>query len=178
VRRVHEWRRSPGAGRYARPEVEQRFLATEPLPDLNAAWPIEDRYVDGTSLRLRRLEADGEIVWKLTQKVRPDPEDPSTASITNIYLRRDEYELLTSLPAAIVRKSRSVCLVDGVRFVIDVFDGALEGLRLAEVEVDDRAAPLALPAWLGREVTHDDRFAGGRLARTSAAELATLLAQD
>ena len=40
----------------------------------------------------------------------------------------------------------------------------LDGLRLAEVEVDDLGAERPLPSWLGPEVTHDDRFSGGRLA--------------
>jgi CYTH domain-containing protein len=50
----------------------------------------------------------------------------------------------------------------------------LDGLLLAEVEVDDLTAARHLPAWLGEEVTHDDRFSGGRLAgldERSAAEL-------
>jgi adenylate cyclase len=62
-----------------------------------------------------------------------------------------------------------------MRFVVDRFEGDLAGLVLAEIEVDDLSVPLALPSWLGEEVSHDDRYSGGRLARANAAEVAALL---
>ncbi len=172
---MQEWRRSPGRGRYARPEVERRFIATVAAPVADSSWQIEDRYIDGTALRLRRITANGERVWKLTQKIRSDPGDPATVAITNMYLTRSEYDLLAALRAATLSKIRSVCVVDDIRFAIDVFDGELTGLRLAEVEVPDLAARLPRPVWLGREVTHDDRYSGGRLAASSASDLSTLL---
>lgn len=116
-------------------------------------------------MRLRHLTAEGETVWKLAQKVRPDPADPAVVSITNIYLTRGEYELLATLPAATLSKTRHIVPVDGVRFAVDVFGGGNAGLVLAEVEVDDLSAPLPRPAWLGDEVTHDDKYSGGYLAR-------------
>jgi CYTH domain-containing protein len=51
----------------------------------------------------------------------------------------------------------------------------LQGLRLAEIEVRDLAEPLDLPEWVTAEVTHDDRFSGGRLAGTDEAQLRELL---
>jgi CYTH domain-containing protein len=144
-------------------------------PTAEAPALIVDRYIDGTALRLRELTVDDETVWKLAQKVRSDPSDPAMVSITNLYLTRDEHRVLASLPAAEVRKVRSVCLLGGVRFVVDTFGGELAGLRLAEVEVDDLSSALPKPAWLGREVSHDDRYSGGRLARTSAVEVAALV---
>lgn len=132
---MHEWRRSPGAGRYARPEHERRFVVREGPPSLGAPWLIEDRYIEGTSLRLRLLTAERETVQKLTQKVRMDPVDPASVSITNIYLTPEEYDLLAALPAGPIRKTRHICRVEGVRFVIDLFQGDLKGLQLAEVEV-------------------------------------------
>lgn len=165
VRRVHEWQRSPGEGKYARPEVERRFLVTE-MPEVTSPPRlIEDRYLDGTSLRLRRLTVDGDTVCKLTQKVRPNVDDPSVVLITNVYLTEGEFDLLAALPAVTLSKSRYVVPVDDARFVVDVFDAANAGLVMAEVEVDDLSSPLPRPAWLGREVTHDDRYSGGQLAR-------------
>lgn len=146
------------------------------FPSEGSSASIEDRYIDGTSLRLRRVTVDGETVWKLTQKVRADPDDPTSVAITNLYLTSDEYDVFALLPAAPLRKVRHVCPVDGTRFVVDVFRGELAGLRLTEVEVADLTAPLALPDWMGEEVTHDDRYSGGQLARMSAAEVEALLA--
>jgi CYTH domain-containing protein len=144
-------------------------------PTAEAPTLIVDRYIDGTALRLRELTVEDETVWKLTQKVRPDPSDPATVSITNLYLTRDEHRVLASLPAALVRKTRTVCVLGGIRFAVDTFGDELAGLRLAEVEVDDLSSALPKPAWLGREVSHDDRYSGGRLARTSAVEVAALV---
>jgi hypothetical protein len=96
-----------------------------------------------TQRRRNRFTAGSETIWKLTQKIRSDPRDPAIVSITNTYLSREEYELLASL-----------------------YPRALAGLRLAVVEVTDLAEPLPRAAWLGREVTHDDRYSGGRLSRT------------
>jgi CYTH domain-containing protein len=162
-------------GRYAHPELERRFLVTAAAPTGESPWQIVDRYIDGTALRLRRLTADGETVFKLTQKIRPEPGDPAVVSITNIYLERVEYDLLASLPAAVLTKTRNVCWVDRHRFAIDTFDGELSGLRLAEIEVEGLATSLPRPPWLGREVTHQDAFSGGYLARVTADELAGLL---
>lgn len=66
--------------KYARPELERRFLFSAlPLGRAIRVARIEDRYLLGTRIRLRkateRADVDGEvnrIVYKLTQKV-PGP---------------------------------------------------------------------------------------------------------
>lgn len=161
------WKRLPGQGKYARAERERRFLlASAPPPPAGPSRVIEDRYLDGTTLRLRRVTVGAERVHKLTQKVRPG-DDPAEVAITNIYLPAQEYARLLVLPAAVLVKTRHLYPVGPVTFVVDEFHGHLTGLWLAEIEVPDVHAPLALPAWLGREVTHDDRFSGGSLARNA-----------
>lgn len=165
------WRRVPGQGRYARPERERRFLVRS-RPVTHDARAIEDRYLDGTRLRLRAVRAGDEAVYKLTQKVRPDPDDPAEVALTNLYLTEQEHARLCALPAAVLTKTRSAC---GGGFVLDELHGHLDGLLLAEVEVDDLQAPLDLPAWVGDEVTSDDRWSGGRLARATPDEVRALL---
>jgi CYTH domain-containing protein len=173
---VDDWRRAPGEGRYAQRELERRFLVTGKPPVAESRRLVEDRYLDGTTLRLRRVTVSDERVWKLTQKVRADAKDPASVAITNIYLTGDEYALLAQLPASVLTKRRSICVVDGARFAIDEFDGHLAGLRLAEVEIDDLEHELPQSPWLGRDVTHDDCFSGGRLARLPSGHLDQLLA--
>lgn len=48
---------------------------------------------------------------------------------------------------------------------VDVFDGAHQGLILAEVEMETANDQVILPNWLGREVTDDDRYANASLSR-------------
>lgn len=49
---------------------------------------------------------------------------------------------------------------------IDRFDGALDGLLIAEVEFPSEGASRAFrpPSWFGREVTDDDRYRNAALA--------------
>jgi CYTH domain-containing protein len=136
---------------------------------------IEDRYLDGTRLRLRHVRVGDGSVFKLTQKVRLDADDPFDVALTNMYLEAGEYRRLAQLPGADLRKTRSVCFVGANRFVLDEFHGHLQGLCLVEIDVADLAEELVLPTWLGAEVTHDDRFSGGSLARASAEQIARLL---
>ena len=170
-----EWRRSPGHGRYAHPERERRFLVARVPPSLELRREIEDRYLDGLRLRLRRVSVDGDSVYKLTQKVRVQECGPAVVAITNMYLSADEHARLCGLPGTVLRKTRWSCSVGELRFVLDEFHGVLTGLRLAEVEVSDLSMELELPEWLGREVTADERFTGGSLARADAARAQELL---
>ena len=170
-----DWTREPGQGKYARPERERRFLTNGPVPEGDAARLIEDRYLDGMRLRLRRVSREGRSVHKLTQKIRTDESTPAEVLITNMYLSEAEYALLLALPGHLVTKTRTVVRSMSHKFVVDEFHGRLQGLRLAEVEVRDLAEPLHLPDWLGQDVTHDDRFSGGRLAVADVAAVHEVL---
>ncbi|HTV77742.1 MAG TPA: hypothetical protein VMF03_05760 [Steroidobacteraceae bacterium] len=164
--------------RYARRELERRFLlAAVPRGEISKTVHIVDRYFPGTRLRLRRLDesAGGEpsTIYKLTQKV-PAP-DGAPGLISSIYLSKEEYALLATLPAAELRKTRHSVPPFGV----DVFDLPLIGLLMAEAEFDDVAAMEAFspPSWSVCEVTRDPRFAGGRLATLTVDGLQALLSQ-
>jgi CYTH domain-containing protein len=170
-----DWRRSPGLGRYAQTERERRFLVSGGAPATGSPRLIEDRYLVGTRLRLRRVTVGGEQVWKLTQKVRGDARTPAEVATTSTYLSGEEYERLLVLPALTLAKTRVVCVTEGVAFAVDTFHGPLAGLQLAEAEVADLATPLPVPQWLGQEVPHDDRYSGGHLAALRPEELAALL---
>lgn len=76
--------------KYARLERERRWLVDRTAcPDLSAHAHvlIEDRYIDGTRLRLRRTtdSASGEQLFKLTKKY--DTGDPLARPIVTAYLR-------------------------------------------------------------------------------------------
>ena len=155
--------RAPGEGRYAHDERERRFLLRSVPPHLSPGTRITDRYLDGTTLRLRRVEGPDGVVDKLTQKVRPDPGDPRVVRITNLYLPPGEHEVLRALPGHELVKVRHRWEVAGRTFAVDAFAGPLEGLVLAEVEVDGDDEVLA-PVGAVADVSADDRFSGGALA--------------
>ena len=62
-------------------------------------------------------------------------------------------------------------------FSIDVFEGELEGLLLAEAEFDSAAEADALTptSFIFQEVSADTRFAGGQLVRASRRDIQTWL---
>jgi CYTH domain-containing protein len=168
-------------GKYALVERERRFLlgTVPPFPADTAVREITDRYVTGTRLRLRRSRLPGaggraRTELKLTQKVPAASGGAVQGLITTFYLSEAEYEALLALPARVLRKTRRSLPPLGV----DVFEGPLAGLVLAEAEFgsDEEAAAFAVPPFAVAEVTADPRFTGGRLARTSPEELRALLA--
>jgi CYTH domain-containing protein len=162
--------------RYARIERERRFLldrfpAGEKVVRVRR---IVDRYIRGTALRLRR-QTDGTTpaVFKLTQKLPARSRGAQQGFITSMYLTADEYRLLARLPAKKLVKTRHSV----PPFGIDVFEGRLKGLLLAEAEFESAAAAgaLAIPGFLAREVSGDDRFTGGRLVHASRQEVRSWL---
>ena len=162
--------------KYARIERERRFLLDRfPSADVVRIRHITDRYIDGTCLRLREQTDDsGPAVFKLTQKI-PDRSGAQQGLITNMYLTADEFRLLAQLPGKILRKVR----YSVPPFGIDVFEGALQGLRLAEAEFDSAAEAdaLVIPGFILHEVTGDERFAGGQLVCASRTTVENLLAE-
>ncbi|MEU6849803.1 hypothetical protein ABZ901_07730 [Actinacidiphila alni] len=170
---------SPYPGKYARVERERRWLlAAPPGPEsVRVTRTITDRYLTGTRLRLRRVELPyGATELKLTQKI-PAPEPGGGAVrglITNTYLSRAEYDVLAGLPAAVLTKTRLGVPPMGV----DVFDGRLRGLVLAEAEfgTDDEARAYVPHLSCVAEVTDDPRFTGGSLVTAERRELLAWLA--
>jgi CYTH domain-containing protein len=164
---------------YARIERERRFLlAAPPEPAaVTVTRRITDRYLDGTRLRLRRMANldDGTVAYKFTQKLPAERPGPVQGLITNTYLTDAEYQLLATLPAAVLGKTRLSVPPLG----IDVFDPPLHGLVLAEAEFgsDEEAEAFRPPSGAVAEVTSDARFTGGRLVRTGRAELLGWLAE-
>lgn len=149
--------------KYAQVERERRWLVDPARrPDLTgcASLLIEDRYIIGTRFRLRRMTGDDLVSLKLTKKY--DAPDPLARPIVTAYLTGTEYDLVATLPAACLTKRRYK--VDG--FSVDVFEDALAGLELAEIEAADDAALRALPApaWTIRDVSAEPGYQGAALA--------------
>jgi CYTH domain-containing protein len=92
-----------------------------------------------------------------------------------MYLAEDEFGVLAQLPARELTKTRHSV----PPFGIDVFEGKLDGLVLAEAEFNSAAesSALVLPSFIVREVSEDPRFTGGSLVTASREELEKWLAE-
>lgn len=169
-------RRAPGSGPYARVEREQRWVLSGAPSGLGPPRRITDRYVRGTRLRLRSMEDDGQVLYKLGQKVRVG-RSPEIVHLTNIYLSSEEHALLAELPADVVHKTRRTTMRAGREIAVDELHGELDGLVLAEVALAiDEPRLLTQPPLAIADVTDDERFSGGHLATTDRAALHSLLA--
>lgn len=145
-------------------EIERKFLVNEP-PDLtrHGAKEIEQGYLTladaGAEVRLRR--ADETLVLTVkggTGRSRIEEE---------LELDRSAFDALWPLTEGKrIRKTRYVLPHDGLELEVDVFEGELEGLVLAEVEFesDSEADAFEPPGWFGEEVTGDDRYLNESLA--------------
>jgi CYTH domain-containing protein len=109
-----------------------------------------------------------ETVFKLGKKEVPAPPDFSRMTITTIYLSPAEYDQLAVLPADELRKRRYRVEEGGRPWSVDVFDGPHEGLILAETDFETELEPLELPGWIERDVSDDERYTGGSLARQAS----------
>jgi CYTH domain-containing protein len=154
---------SPGAQ-----EIERKFLV-ETLPDWLEEHPgteLQQGYVvvtDDAEVRLRMASGERTLTVKRGKgEVRREEE---------IGLQAEQFEALwplTESQRVSKRRYRVPLEAADLTAEVDVFEGALEGLVVAEVEFgsEDQAAAFQPPAWFGRELTGDERYATASLART------------
>lgn len=154
--------------KYARIERERRFLLAQFPSNATVVRNrrIVDNYIQGTTLRLReQCCSEGITTFTLTQKLSVRGNGAQQGFITSMYLTQDEFQVLAQLPAKKLTKTR----FSVPPFGIDVFDGLLQGLILAEAEFDSvvAAEAMAVPSFAAEEVSADPRFTGGQLVRAS-----------
>lgn len=151
-------------------EYERRFLCPA-LP--SGAVPVEHHeqsyLVAGRKLelRVRTIERTDTLTrsstvalkWGLSHGRRLEVEFAAKTAIAR---------LLHRCSGATLHKTRHHLFEKSLRWEIDLYHGALEGLFTAEIELTDEP-DLVLPRWLGSEVTGDDHYANRALASRSDA---------
>ena len=151
------------APKYSLPEIERRWLVDRDAVSSLEGLPsrrIDDRYLHGTRLRLRKMTAaDGAIDYKLCKKYGKSSH--LTEPITNLYLTASEHDALATLPAASLFKTRYT-IAGGS---LDLFD---DGLAIFEKEFasEVEASAYTPPPFVLHEITGDPAYSGAALART------------
>lgn len=77
----------------------------------------------------------------------------------------DGRELLLMAEPHVLEKQRHLVPWGGLTWEVDVFGGRHQGLVIAEVELESEDQHVQIPDWIGREVTHDDRYYNASLSR-------------
>ncbi len=147
-----------------RVEIERKFVLTEPPADLPAGEPIEQGYLaiapDGVEVRIRRRAGRSSLT------VKSGPAHVRVEEELEIDDRRFEALWALTDGRRIAKTRHLVPLGDDLVAEVDVFADAHAGLLTAEIEFPstEASAAFAPPAWLGREVTGDARYANQSLA--------------
>jgi len=144
-------------------EIERKFLV---CGDGWRQGAIGVRYrqgyipTQGCSIRVRTAGDTAYLSLKVRDTVRTRTEYEYTIPLT------DADEMLGRLcTAGLVEKTRYRVPHEDLVWEIDVFEGANAGLIVAEVELASEDQAVALPEWVGEEVTHDERYLNTHLAQ-------------
>jgi adenylate cyclase len=78
-----------------------------------------------------------------------------------------EEMLRTMCDDRVLEKMRYYVPHAGLTWEIDVYNGILEGIVIAEVELDQEDHLLELPNWIGKEITGDLRFSKFNMERAA-----------
>jgi CYTH domain-containing protein len=150
-------------------EIERKFLVAsddwrrEAKPGKRFQQAVVFAHGDRT-LRIRTVD-DREA--RLTLKIGITGSDMSRHEFEYEVPITDAEELLKLANGNTISKTRYDVLRGDHIWEVDVYDGDLEGLVVAVVEMKSEDDKPELPAWLGRELTGDKRFSNQALAEGS-----------
>ena len=85
--------------------------------------------------------------------------DQSGPNSSTQFRYSDAVEMLrTMCDGHVLDKVRHVIIHAGTVWHVDVYEGILDGVVIAEVELQHADQKLDLPGWIGKEVTGDPRY--------------------
>ena len=146
-------------------ETERKFLVINDEYQAQAvrSYRIRQGYLahdEGRTVRVRIRDDKGFITIKgpsIIPGSRPEWEKEITL--------QEAEDLFPLCKPGSVDKTRWIVPAGERYFEVDEFHGENEGLVMAEIELGNPDEPFARPSWLGREVTDDERYYNGYLAR-------------
>lgn len=151
-------------------EIERKFLVKgdDWRGGTRKSTPMRQFYLFATPERSLRVRVKADGTAKLTFKAGTQA------------LMREEFEYEIPIEDAaemerhavgnVIAKTRHLVDHAGHTFEVDVFEGVLAGLVLAELECEDATSVTDLPPWLGREVTGIAAYYTASLALDGAVE--------
>ena len=152
-------------------EVERKFLLA------NDDWKsrvvrrihIRDGLIannNGNKARVRIADADATITVKSRRR------GPIRTEFEYAIPYCDALEILqTMCDGRVLDKVRHVIPYAGSLWHVDVYEGILSGVVLAEVELQHANQELDLPPWIGEEVTNDPKYGKLNMERQRIVDL-------
>ncbi|MBP1874987.1 CYTH domain-containing protein [Ensifer adhaerens] len=151
-------------------EIERKFLVASDgwQEQADKGTQLRQAYVVTMDDRSVRVRIHGNKWARLTIKIG------KSALVRNEYeydvSMEDAKEMLTQAVGVVIEKRRFRVPHKGFTWEVDVYEGALKGLVVAEVEMKRETDLPALPEWLGREITGDRRYSNQSLATDGLVE--------
>ncbi|HEX4024578.1 MAG TPA: CYTH domain-containing protein [Steroidobacteraceae bacterium] len=146
-------------------EIERKFRVRSDAwrAEVAESSLLRQGYLANTERASVRVRTDGRCGWLSVKAMRPG-------------LSREEYEVAIAAADALemlerlcegrpIEKWRHIVMHAGSRWEIDEFLADNAGLVVAELELEAEDAEFERPAWLGPEVTHEERYYNFRLAQ-------------
>ena len=143
-------------------EIERKFLVTDPSVVVGIeGTALRQGYLSRVPERSVRVRRSGDRAWVTVKGVSRG----ATRSEWEWEIPTDDADgMLAICDGPVLEKTRYVVVYDGRSWEIDVFEGANAGLVMAEIELESEDAVVALPPWVGLEVTDDARYYNSALA--------------
>ncbi len=140
-------------------EIERKFSvkSTNFLANAKESYKITQGYLNTDKNRTVRVRIKGNKGF-ITVKGISSANGLSRFEWEKEILVDDAKALLMLCEDFVIDKTRYLIPFGIVVFEVDVFEGANEGLVIAEVELETTDQQFDKPEWLGEELTGDERF--------------------
>ncbi|WP_221795139.1 CYTH domain-containing protein [Aquisediminimonas sediminicola] len=139
-------------------EAKRKFLVSGNGWKASVAKAIHLRdglvmHAPGTKLRVRREPNRAFLTYK-------GPRSAGARREFNYEIPCNDADILLSdhCEGVLVERTRHMLHHDGLVWMVDVYEGALEGTVTAEVELDYPHQDISLPGWVGAEVTGNPEY--------------------
>jgi adenylate cyclase len=145
-------------------EIERKFrLADDSWRDnVLQKTLLRQGYIANTRRASVRVRLAGDAGWLSVKSMTPGL---SHAEYEAAIPAVEANEMLERLcEGRLIEKWRHIVVYQGSAWEIDEFLGENAGLVIAELELESENAVFARPAWLGVEVTHEERYYNFRLS--------------
>ncbi len=143
-------------------EIERKFLVVDDSWRSAPAVYFCQGYLNRAKERTVRVRVAGEIGYLTIKGVS---QGASRAEFEYEIPLADAKQLLALCDGPVIEKYRRKIEFEGMIWEVDEFLGANQGLVVAEIELETEDQVFALPAWVGAEVTGDERYYNSNLAR-------------
>ena len=146
-------------------EIERKFLVTGNFEqDAFKSIRITQGYISLDPERIVRIRRTDDKAY-LTIKSMAGKSGITRFEWEKEISPEDADMLLKLCVQGVIDKTRFFVDIENKTFEVDVFHGDNEGLIIAEIELNSESENFPKPAWLGEEVSFDERYYNSYLVK-------------